>query len=196
MVVLTSPDEERLAGLIPVLERYRVDFVSVGPETGSGNLYETWERLLDERSSGTVGHLSGGMRWQLDQDVELRTLWPDVGATGALVVQIVYGDTSVLLPGDVTTVVEETLAARHQEDLRSTVLLAPRHGDATAATPAFVQAVAPEVAVISVGAENRSDDPAPAVLARLMDVPVYRTDQDGTIEIVSDGEKIEIKTAK
>ena len=196
MVVLTSPDEERLAGLIPVLERYRVDFVSVGPETGSGNLYETWEKLLDERSSATVGHLSSGMRWQLDQDVVLRTLWPDVDDTGPLVLQIDYGETSVLLPGDATTVVEEALVTRHHEDLRSTVLQAPRHGDATAATPAFLQAVAPEVAVISVGAENRSDDPASAVLARLMDVPVYRTDQDGTIEIVSNGEKIEVKTAR
>ncbi len=196
MAALTSPDEDRLAGLIPVLERYHVDFVSVGPEAGSGDLYEMWERLLEERPSDTVGHLSSGMSWQLDQDVALRTLWPDVGASGPLVLQIVYGETSILLPGDATTVVEEALVARHHGDLRSTVLLAPRHGDATAATPAFLQAVAPEVAVISVGAENRSGDPAPAVLARLMDVPVYRTDQDGTIEIVSDGKKIEVKTAK
>ena len=154
MAALTSPDEERLAGLIPVLERYHVDFVSVGPEAGSGNLYETWERLLEERPSDTVGHLSSGMSWQLDQDVTLRTLWPDVGESGPLVLQIVYGETSILLPGDATTVVEEALVARHHEDLRSTVLLAPRHGDATAATPAFLQAVAPEVAVISVGAES------------------------------------------
>ncbi|MFP4395642.1 MAG: ComEC/Rec2 family competence protein [Anaerolineales bacterium] len=196
MAALTSPDEERLAGLIPVLERYRVDFVSVGPETGSGNLYETWERLLEERPSDTVGHLSSGMSWQLDQDVALRTLWPDVSATGPLVLQIVYGETSILLPGDATTLVEEALVTRHQGDLRSTVLLAPRHGDATAATPAFLQAVAPEVAVISVGADTWGRYPAPAVLARLMDVPVYRTDQDGTIEIVSDGEKIEVKTER
>ncbi len=196
MVALTSPDEERLTGLIPVLERYRVDFVSVGPETGSGNRYERWEMLLEERSSATVGYLSSGMSWQLDQDVALRTLWPEVGASGPLVLQIVYGETSILLPGDATTVVEEALVARHHEDLRSTVLLTPRHGDATAATPTFLQAVTPEVAVISVGADNWGRYPAPAVLARLMDTPVYRTDQDGTIEIISDGEKVEVKTER
>lgn len=195
MVILTSPTSGRLAGLIPVLERYTVDFVNVSPETGRGNRYERWEALLAERTPGSVGILWAGMTWELDTGLTLQTLWPEPGGTGGpLVLRLTYGNTSFLFGGDATTVTEEALIKREGQHLRSSVLLLARHGAKTASTPIFLQAVAPEVVVISAGNDTRGPDPA--VLARVMDKSVYRTDEAGAITMTSDGRQIHVHVAR
>ncbi len=195
MVILTSPTAGRLPGLIPALERYTVDFVNVSPEAGRGNLYERWEALLTERPAGSVGTLWSGMTWEIDSSVVLQTLWPEPGsASGPLVLRLTYGDTSFLFGGEATAVIEDTLAAREGPNLRSSVLLLARQGAKTASTLTFVQAVAPEAVIISAGNDARS--PAPEVLARVMDRPVYRTDEAGAIAITSNGRQIHVRVAR
>ncbi len=188
MVILTSPDADRLTGLVPVLERFKVDVVNTGPETGRGNVYERWEALLAARPAESVGALWAGMAWQLDAGVTLHTLWPEQGENGPLVLRLTYGSTSFTFGGDATALVEETLVARDGSNVRSSALLLARHGAKTASTTAFLQAVAPEVVVISAG----DGAPDPTVLARVMDKPVYRTDVDGAVELVSDGQRIQV----
>jgi competence protein ComEC len=195
MVILTSPTPGRLPGLIPVLERYDVDFINVSPETGRGNLYERWEALLAARPAGSVGTLWAGLTWELDTGVTLETLWPEPDRSGGpLVLRLSYGDTSFLFGGEATVVVEEALAAREEYNLRSSVLLLARHGARTASTPVFLQTVAPEIVIISAGSETHGPDPA--VLARVMDKPVYRTDEAGAITITSDGRQIHVRVAR
>jgi len=191
MVILTSPTAGRLPGLIPVLERYTIDFVNIGPKTGRGNLYEQWEALLAMRPTGSVGTLWAGMVWELDSGVNLETLWPEPGSAGGpLVLRLTYGNTSFLLGGDATAIVEETLVAREGHSLRSSVLLLARQGAKTASTPAFLQTVAPEAVIISAGNDARYPDQS--VLARVMDKPVYRTDEVGAIAITSDAQQIHV----
>jgi competence protein ComEC len=191
MVILTSPTSGRLQGLIPVLERYAVDFVNVSPETGSGNLYERWEALLAERTPGSVGILRAGMTWEIDTGIALQTLWPEPGSSGGpLVLRLTYGNTSFLFGGDATAITEETLVEREGQNLRSSMLLLARHGTKTASTPIFLQTVAPEIVVISSG--NNARGPDPEVLARVMDKPVYRTDEVGSIALTSDGRQINV----
>lgn len=195
-VILTSPDEERLTGLVPVLERYRVDRIGQGPETGAGAHFERWQVLLAERDAATVGLLQRGDTWTLDEGLWLRVLWPPEGEAGPLVLSLSYGETTFLLPGDATTVVEAALVERGAGALSSSVLLVPRHGAKTAATPALLRAVSPEIAVISVGANDARNYPAKQVLARLLDVPVYQTARHGAIEFISDGQSLSVQTAR
>jgi len=76
----------------------------------------------------------------------------------------------------------------------STVLKIAHHGSETSTSSQFLAAVAPEVAVISVGADNTFGHPSPEVLERLIDRVgednVYRTDEDGTIEFITDGDRL------
>ncbi len=188
MVILTSPDADRLTGLVPVLERYKVAVVHTGPETGRGNVYARWEALLAMRPPESVETLWAGTAREPDTGVALHTLWPAQGESGPLVLRLTYGSTSFTFGGDASAWVEEALVARHGSALHSSVLVLARHGAKTASTTAFLQAVAPEIAILSAG----EGAPDPAVLARLMDTPIYRTDQDGAVEIVSDGHKIQI----
>lgn len=194
LVILTSPDKDRITGLIPVLERYEVNFVVTSPETGYGDAYEHWSDLLIARPAESVGVLWAGMAWELDRDVTLHTLWPEPGGDGGpLVLRLDYGSTSFTLTGDATTVVEDALVARHGANLRSSVLLVARHGAKTAAGAAFLQATSPEIVVISTGDDARYPDPT--MLARVMDLPVYRTDVHGAVHVVSDGREVQVRAA-
>ena len=60
----------------------------------------------------------------------------------------------------------------------------------------FLGAVDPEVAVISVGADNDFGHPCTEVLERLEDMTVYRTDEHGVVEVVSDGLQVWVKTER
>jgi competence protein ComEC len=81
--------------------------------------------------------------------------------------------------------------------LKSTVLKVAHHGSKTSTTSQFLAAVDPEVAVISVGADNTFGHPSPEVVERLIDRlgedNVYRTDEDGTIEFITDGETLWVR---
>jgi len=115
----------------------------------------------------------------------------------SVVTRLVMGQVSFLLPGDIEEAAEAMLVVSAQE-LASTVLKAAHHGSNTSSSAAFLKAVNPELAVISVGADNRFGHPSPQVLERLEDLVggehILRTDEQGVIEVVTDGERIWIKT--
>ncbi|MGC9468163.1 MAG: ComEC/Rec2 family competence protein [Anaerolineae bacterium] len=188
LVILTSPDPSRLDGLVPVLERYDVGFVGFSPEVGFGSTFERWRELLAERPRGASGILWRDDCWELDEAVHLEVLWPARGEEGPLILQIVHGEVRFLLMGDATAVVEGRLLSLDGVKLRSHVLQLARHGDKTCCSAPFVQAVAPEVGVVS----PTSAGIPPVVSARMMDTPLYRTDKLGTIRVVSDGDRIQI----
>jgi competence protein ComEC len=72
----------------------------------------------------------------------------------------------VLLTGDIERDQEIRLLREHREALRSDVLLVPHHGSKTSSSAAFLDAVAPQVAVFQAGHRNRYGHPADEVLAR------------------------------
>jgi len=78
--------------------------------------------------------------------------------------------------------------------LTSTLLKAAHHGSCTSTTEVFLEAVDPEVVIISVGADNDFGHPCAEVLERLDRLPVYRTDAYGTVEVISDGAQVWIET--
>jgi competence protein ComEC len=88
---------------------------------------------------------------------------------------------AVLLSGDVEAAQEAVLLRLHGPALRSDVLLVPHHGSRTSSTAAFLDAVAPAVAVVQAGYRNRFNHPAPDVVARYesLGVPLVRSDRCG-----------------
>ena len=83
---------------------------------------------------------------------------------------------SVLLTGDTERDQEIRLLREHPEALRSAVLIAPHHGSKTSSTAAFLDAVAPQVAVFQAGHQNRYGHPAEEVLARYRERGIARID--------------------
>ena len=100
------------------------------------------------------------------------------------------------LTGDAEGAEEEWLL-RQKVPLRADILKAGHHGSATSTTTAFLDAVAPRVALVSVGAANGYGHPSAAVMAELRTrgTTVLRTDQLGSIVLRTDGVRITAEVA-
>jgi len=133
-----------------------------------------------------------GVRWSWD-GVDFEVLHPDAAALRerrrgnhlSCVIRIVAGGGSALLAADIESQAEAELLARSREGLRADALLVPHHGSRTSSTPAFVAAVSPAVALVSVGWRNRFRQPSPGVLARYRDggAAILRTDLLGALRV-------------
>ena len=79
-------------------------------------------------------------------------------------------------------------------DLHADVLKVGHHGSKNSTTQEFLDAVAPAIAIISAGEDNPYRHPSPELLERLgaSGARVLRTDRDGAVHIVTDGERLEI----
>jgi competence protein ComEC len=101
----------------------------------------------------------------------------------------VYGDFSLLLTGDAGEAAERAMLSENRE-MTSLVYKAGHHGADTSSSPAFLEAVRPQVMVVSAGAGNWYGHPDDEVLQRAADLgaAVLRTDELGSIEVVTDGE--------
>jgi competence protein ComEC len=117
---------------------------------------------------------------------------PNLASTVALVR---YGVVRFLLVGDAERGEEDWLLAQHPNDLRADVLKVGHHGSSTSSSDAFLAAVSPRLAVISVGALNKYGHPSGDVIRALHRVgaEVLRTDEAGTIVIRTDGVHIEVE---
>ncbi|MEI8094798.1 MAG: ComEC/Rec2 family competence protein [Spirochaetales bacterium] len=106
----------------------------------------------------------------------------------SIVVRVTFGKTSFVLTGDASFESEGEMLASGR-NLSATVLKVGHHGSATASSAAFLAAVHPAFAVISVGADNKYGHPTSEALGRLKaaGATVYRTDQRGLVTATSDG---------
>jgi competence protein ComEC len=192
IIVLTHPHEDHVAGLVRVLSRYTVGRVYEPGMRGPGPGWAAWDKAL--RDGPPRGQLATGTRIALGE-IRLTVLWPDPGTvplepattgTGINNVSIVLlGEAEghrFLLTGDIEEEVDPTLVARGLPHVD--VLKVAHHGSATATTQAFLDAVRPAVAAISVGTANPYGHPAHATTSRLAasGARVLRTDLDGSIE--------------
>ena len=202
LVVLSHPDDDVLAGLLPVLERYQVRQVIARRLDCLTPLCDRWEEVLQETGVPVLRGEAGLQVW-LDQGVLLTVLHPgpDLFANPAdfnnnsVVLRLDYGQTCFLLPGDIDGAVEEALVAQGAW-LDCTVLRAAHHGDADSTSEAFLAAVDPEMVVISVGEGNRLRHPHWEMLQRVERLSVYRTDRNGTVEAISDGRTVRVRTER
>ena len=194
IVVATHPDDDHIAGLVAVLERYQVDMLLInGAIVNDDPAYTTLLATAAER--GTQLHVAEtGEQYLLDQGTSLVILHPAADFHGddtnaqSIVGRLSYGDLSILLTGDAENDVEEMLID-HGDTLSSTVLKVGHHGSKNASGEDFLRVVRPQVAIISAGKDNSYGHPHPDVLARLdaIGATVLRTDESGTLELTSDG---------
>lgn len=113
------------------------------------------------------------------------------------VVRVDYGSTSFLLMGDAEGD-EETALLTGGAELKADVLKLGHHGGIGSTGMSLLDAVRPELAVISVGANNDHGHPAAETLALLESrgIRTCRTDILGTVTCISDGEKLTVEVEK
>jgi competence protein ComEC len=117
----------------------------------------------------------------------------------SVVLEVSLGKVSFLLTADIEQEAEFGLIT-HRAVHSSTVLKVAHHGSDTSTTAEFLATVNPRLAVITVGADNRFGHPSDEVMNRLEEKPgpesIYRTDEHGTIEFITDGDRLWVKAEK
>lgn len=172
MVVLTHPEKDHETGLIDVFERYSVNyFVSNGLAKSSTVLVKAGDQIK-------IGSLHFLVLWP-PKNYDLTKELND----SSIVLKLSFGHSQALFTGDISEKIEQQLELEETE-----ILKVAHHGSKFSTGEKFLSKVKPQLAIISVG-ENRFGHPTPEVLERLKQagVKVLRTDQQGNIEIVSDG---------
>ncbi|HEY1913697.1 MAG TPA: DNA internalization-related competence protein ComEC/Rec2 [Vicinamibacterales bacterium] len=199
-LALTHGDPDHVGGALSILREFRPRQVWEGiPVPRSAAL--TTLRTTTESSGERWANVYAGDHEWIDQ-VEVVAHHPPpadwerqkVRNDDSLVMELRWHDLSVLLTGDVGVAVERSLAGRlPASPLR--VIKVPHHGSATSSSAAFIEALHPQVAIVSVGRSNHFGHPVPAVLDRYRAVgaAIFRTDQDGAVTLESDGHSIEMK---
>jgi len=192
LVVATHPDNDHIGGLLSVLERVPVGYLIEGDAQGGGWTYRRLRGLAREKGIPRIEVEAGDSLVGLG-GVGILVLGPPkafvregdaiFGANNASVVlRVTYGEFSLLLTGDAERL-EESYLLRWGERIRAKVLKLGHHGAPSSSSPPFLEAVYPEVAVISVGTYNPFGHPSPEVLDRLRTIGsrVLRTDRMGAV---------------
>ncbi|MEX2236454.1 MAG: ComEC/Rec2 family competence protein [Dehalococcoidia bacterium] len=197
LLLLTHMAADHATGTLEVLERYDVEAVGWTGISDASVLAGEWAAVV-EQSGAEVWELSAGDRVVVEDDIALEVLWPvDEGLRLkaendlSLVVRLTHGDVSFLLTGDVEAAAEALLLASGIH-LESDVLKVAHHGSETSTLPELLAASGADFAVITVGGSNQFGHPHERVLARLEEagMVVLRTDEDGRVSFVSDGERV------
>jgi competence protein ComEC len=199
LVVLTHPDADHLTGLVDVIQKYRVEQVLYPDFSSNTSLYQEWMALLHDRKvKSIVGQANQYV--DLGNCISLSLLNPSIPTAletssddNGIVLRLDDRLVSFLFTGDISALGEFTLIS-NRANLESSVLKVAHHGSSGSTTEEFLNAVKPQIAVISVGENNKYNHPGSETLKRLNDCVgegnVYRTDESGTVEFITDGKKL------
>ncbi len=204
LIILTHPEKDHLTGLISVLKRYKVEnilWTGIKRDTSES---KEWERkILEEKANIKITQAGQRILWESESHSFMEILYPLENLEGqefedsnetSIVSRLVFGEKSFLFTGDIRKSEEKALLEQ-RANLDSDILKVSHHGSKTSNSKEFVEKVSPEIAVISLGKENSYGHPHQEVLDILEDygIKILRTDQNGDIKIISDGENYQIK---
>ena len=201
VVALTHAHQDHLGGLAAILENFRVGKLWIGREVSSAAFVRLEQLARDRRIP--MEHELRGKSFDWD-GVKGEFLWPETESANitteaknddSLVLRLHYGNRNILLPGDAERQAELGILAGNGPDaLRSDVLKVGHHGGKNSTTQEFLRAVEPKLGIISVGEANAYGHPSSDLLERLeaSGVQVLRTDRDGAVHVLTDGQQLEV----
>jgi competence protein ComEC len=203
VMIATHPDADHIGGLDEVLYAFKVESVYAPKVSHTTQAYKDFlTAVKKEKLTIKTAKLDVTLPLK-DKSIKAKFIGPvkeyktsDLNNWSA-VLHINYNKTSFLFTGDAELQSEKDMIAKKVLS-KVDVLKVGHHGAKETTTDAFLKAVQPKYAVISVGAKNSYKHPTNEVLNRLKNVKatVYRTDKHGSIVVSSDGKKISIKTEK
>ena len=205
-LVLTHSHPDHIGGMPYLARRLPVGVLWEAGSGGVGPQYEQLRKTLAEAGTpvrqlkiGDEIVLSGSVRFKVLSPPEHKRAALSVNDMGmnedSLVLRLAYGDFSMLFTADAGIPSEEAMLASGA-GLRSTVLKVGHHGSRHSSSPEFLRRVSPRAALISAGRNNNFGLPSPVTIKLLerSGVTTYRTDRDGTINLLTDGRSWSIGT--
>ncbi|MGA1791811.1 MAG: DNA internalization-related competence protein ComEC/Rec2, partial [bacterium] len=208
-VALSHPHPDHLNGLFAILREFPVAEVWVTPQTSKDKRYQEFSELIREKGipervlqAGDQIRLGPGLNIYCLHPHESSNIYSPRGENSwvnnhSMVLRIVYDEVSILFTGDIEKEAERHLVKKlRPSDLSSTILKAPHHGSKNSGSSSFLNAVRPEITVISTRKQSWYPMPAPSTMKRLEALPtrIYRTDLEGAVTITTNGKSYQIST--
>jgi len=193
-IVLTHQQRDHMEGLKFIAKNF-------GPVefwwNGAGSLPPALNNVLAgkgirvvRRNSESPGMVIGGVKIDFlnppgDRDFDTNN--------SSLVLKLTYGNKRFLFTGDIGKEAEETLSGK---DIRADIIKVPHHGSRFSSTPAFLERVNPQIAVVSAGWLNPFGFPHKETEERYKErgIRLYSTVKDGAITVETDGVNLGVKT--
>lgn len=197
-VVATNTNEENVGGLAAALKEYDCDMVLAPTNEALNDAYAGFLKYTEKNEkSVTVPNVNDTYTLG-DAKISVLACASKIDETQSIILQIQHFDTKYLFASDVKLEEESILCEQYGEALKSDILFIGNHGSSISSSDAFLDAVNPKIAMISVDGNDGSGLPESKVLDALnqRNIDLYRTDCNGDIKLVSDGKSINISTAK
>ena len=202
LIVASHPHADHIGGLTDVLPELRARHMMESGFAHPTKLVEQVNLLARQRRVNQT-RLVRGQTIRLGTEATLTALFPEQellfgtrsdANSNSIVLRLEHGTVSALFTGDAEAPTEEALL--HAGIQPAQILKVAHHGSEHSTSEAFLNAVAPELALISVGTDNAYGHPDHATLARLdsSGATVKRTDQHGHIRLVSNGSTFSVYT--
>jgi competence protein ComEC len=209
LLVVTQPKPSTISALPPLFDRYNVRSAVTNGMTSTDDSYKA---LTDAFSSAKtqVAIATAGYHVETSDGLVLEVLSPDQipndpkakPGDAPLIMRLRYKEASFLLSSDLTEKGVKTLLGSSSY-LGATVLELPSNGGEKENPDELFKAVSPQIAIIEAEQGNQAAEPVKSVLNRLdamgisdKNKKLYRTDQQGAIEIATDGSQLWVSTAR
>jgi len=199
LVIITHPDADHIAGFAEVLRRYKVENILLTGIVGESAWYQDLLQQIAQQKIHTI-IADENTDFDFGGGVIVDTLYPlenlagkkvaDTNAT-SITTRITFGKTSLLLTGDLDIAGEKDLLATGVS-LQADVLKLGHHGSHTSNSVEWLQAVNPEIAVVSAGKDNQFGHPHVDVIERLKGKKILSTMGSGNLDLASDGKSWQI----
>lgn len=202
LVVLTHPHADHLTGLISVVNRFEIGEVWQSGVEYPSSIYDEWKSSIKTKNIKDEAVVKGKEETFNSGSVKFSVLYPlsleknqkaDDLNNSSVVTKLNDDKISFLFLGDAQLQAQQKILP----DLNLiTILKVGHHGSTNGTLEDMLKITRPAVAVIEVGAKNTYGHPAQSVINLLKQyvVQIYRTDQNGTVEISTDGQSYQIKT--
>lgn len=199
MVILTHPDSDHITGLIYVLKTYQVDLVLADDSFCISDLCNEWNKVILEKNIPKENVYSGDV-YSIEPQLRFEFFWPEADYksesvnSNSVVFRMTYNDFRMLFTGDLGKEEEKTII-KDDINLESYLLKVGHHGSKNSTSEEFLKSVNPQLAIISVGVDNKFGHPSQETIELLSSkrVKILRTDQMGRIELKSNGRNIYYK---
>ena len=194
-VIGTHAHEDHIGGMDDIIDNFDIDTFYM-PDAITTTA--TFESVLDSLEAKNIAFQTPS----IDSIFKLGNATIDVLYVGtddsdlnntSIVLKLTYGNTSILFMGDAEKEVETII---EKKDISADVLKVGHHGSNTSSSKIFLEKVNPNYAIISVGTGNSYGHPSNTTIQNLenQNIQIYRTDENGTIIMTSDGTNITFQT--
>lgn len=202
IVIATHPHEDHIGGMTKVLQTYKVENFYMPKKEHSTKVFENMIKEV-EKQGLKAKVLKEGVKIDIGEGALLETFSPIQDSYDNLnnyspIMKLTFGNKSFLFTGDAEKDVEAEVLSKYKDKLDSDVIKFGHHGSSTSSSQSFIEAVSPDYGIISCGVDNSYGHPHKEILKLIQDMNIeaYRTDTQGQITVISDGNNIEIETEK